>query len=74
MESAQVSVRAGIPPSPMVRSALRPESDVPQAVTTPQNHRDDAMRTPFRIEPIDAVAIGVLIVTTAIVVYLSCRH
>ncbi len=32
------------------------------------------MRTPFSIEPIDAVAIGVLIVTTAIVVYLSCRH
>lgn len=31
------------------------------------------MRTLFRIELVDALAIGVLIVTTAIVLFLICR-
>lgn len=32
------------------------------------------MRIHFRIEPIDAVAIGVVIVSTAIVMFLICHN
>jgi hypothetical protein len=58
----------------MARSALRPECAAPQPVTTPQRrHRGGAVRTQFRIEPIDAVAIVVVIVSTAIVLALIHR-
>jgi len=58
----------------MGRSALRPESAAPQPVTTPQRpHRDGAVKTQFHIDPIDVVAIGVVIVSTAIVLALIHR-
>ncbi|MFF2011644.1 hypothetical protein ACFVWY_21550 [Streptomyces sp. NPDC058195] len=43
-------------------------------MTHRSDHRDNAVRINFRIELIDAVAIGVVIVSTAIVMVLICHN